>query len=114
MHHSASLRQCDTAPESKSGSSYLVASMVLALPLTTKRVCLSTAACDSSRNSFQEAAIGFPLVPKNVHVAAGIQVPLGRWGSAAEVAGVVEFLCGPQSTYITGQVINVDGGIVNS
>lgn len=42
------------------------------------------------------------------------EIPLRRWGSASEVAGVVEFLCGPQSTYITGQVINVDGGIVNS
>ena len=42
------------------------------------------------------------------------EIPLQRWGRAAEVAEVIEFLCGPQSTYITGQVINVDGGIVNS
>lgn len=42
------------------------------------------------------------------------EIPLKRWGAASEVADVAEFLCGPQSTYITGQVINVDGGIVNS
>jgi len=42
------------------------------------------------------------------------EIPLGRWGTAREVANVVEFLCGPQATYITGQVLNVDGGIVNS
>lgn len=42
------------------------------------------------------------------------EIPLRRWGRATEVAEVIEFLCGPQSTYITGQVINVDGGIVNS
>jgi NAD(P)-dependent dehydrogenase (short-subunit alcohol dehydrogenase family) len=29
-------------------------------------------------------------------------------------AGVVDFLSGPNSTYMTGQILNVDGGIVNS
>ena len=41
------------------------------------------------------------------------QIPLGRFGTAEEVAGVIEFLCGPQSTYVTGQVISIDGGVVN-
>jgi len=39
-------------------------------------------------------------------------IPLRRFGSAAEVAGVVSFLCGPDSTYIHGQVIAVNGGLV--
>ncbi|MDR3521873.1 MAG: SDR family oxidoreductase [Acidocella sp.] len=42
------------------------------------------------------------------------EIPLGRLGTAEEVAGVVLFLLGPQSTFITGQVINVDGGTNNS
>jgi len=42
------------------------------------------------------------------------QVPLRRLGEPREVATVVEFLCGPGSTFITGQVINVDGGAANS
>ncbi len=41
------------------------------------------------------------------------EIPLGRWGSADEVAGVVAFLCGSASSYLTGQIINVDGGMVN-
>lgn len=41
------------------------------------------------------------------------EIPLRRRGHASEVAGAIEFLCGPASTYITGQVINVDGGIAN-
>jgi 3-oxoacyl-[acyl-carrier protein] reductase len=39
------------------------------------------------------------------------QIPLGRVGTAAEVAGVVSFLCCPDASYITGQVISVNGGM---
>ena len=35
----------------------------------------------------------------------------GRAGTAEEVAGAVSFLCGPDSSYITGQVIPVNGGL---
>ena len=39
-------------------------------------------------------------------------IPLGRPERAEDVAGVVAFLAGPDSDYMTGQAINVDGGIV--
>jgi meso-butanediol dehydrogenase/(S,S)-butanediol dehydrogenase/diacetyl reductase len=39
-------------------------------------------------------------------------IPLGRPGRAEDVAGVVAFLAGPDSDYMTGQALNVDGGIV--
>jgi 3-oxoacyl-[acyl-carrier protein] reductase len=41
------------------------------------------------------------------------EIPLKRRGQPREVASVIDFLCGDGSTYITGQVLNVDGGIVN-
>ena len=37
-------------------------------------------------------------------------VPLGRMGTAAEVAGVIGFLVGPSTSYVTGAVWTVDGG----
>ncbi len=39
-------------------------------------------------------------------------IPLKRLGSARDVANLVAFLIGDDSLYITGQVINVDGGMV--
>jgi 3-oxoacyl-[acyl-carrier protein] reductase len=37
--------------------------------------------------------------------------PLGRFGSAEEVAAAIGFLCSPEAGYITGQVLCVDGGM---
>ena len=39
-------------------------------------------------------------------------IPLGRPERAEDVAGVVAFLAGPDSDYMTGQALNVDGGLV--
>jgi 3-oxoacyl-[acyl-carrier protein] reductase len=39
------------------------------------------------------------------------QIPLGRAGTADEVAGVVAFLVSPAANYITGQVIRINGGL---
>jgi 3-oxoacyl-[acyl-carrier protein] reductase len=38
-------------------------------------------------------------------------VPMGRLGTAAEVAAAVAFLCSPEAGYITGQVLGVNGGL---
>jgi 3-oxoacyl-[acyl-carrier protein] reductase len=40
------------------------------------------------------------------------EIPLGRIGSAADVAQAVAFLAAPGATYITGQVIRVNGGLL--
>jgi len=41
------------------------------------------------------------------------EIPLGRFGEPEDVAGVVGFLCGGAASYVTGQVITVDGGVIN-
>jgi 3-oxoacyl-[acyl-carrier protein] reductase len=40
------------------------------------------------------------------------RIPLGRFGQPSDVAGAVRFLVGPAASYITGQVLVVDGGMV--
>jgi 3-oxoacyl-[acyl-carrier protein] reductase len=39
-------------------------------------------------------------------------IPMGRAASDEEVAGLIGFLCSPAAAYMTGQSINIDGGIV--
>ena len=41
-------------------------------------------------------------------------VPMGRMGTAEEVADTIAFLASPAASYITGQTIVIDGGIENT
>jgi 3-oxoacyl-[acyl-carrier protein] reductase len=51
------------------------------------------------------------MTPEAV-AALSAQIPLERFGSPEDIAGVVAFLCSEYASYITGQVIPVDGGMV--
>jgi 3-oxoacyl-[acyl-carrier protein] reductase len=50
----------------------------------------------------------------DVKAAYQAQIPLGRFGTAAEVAAVVVFLASGAAAYVTGQVIHVNGGMWSS
>jgi 3-oxoacyl-[acyl-carrier protein] reductase len=39
-----------------------------------------------------------------------VSVPVGRYGTAEEVANVIAFLCSPAASYVNGTTITVDGG----
>jgi 3-oxoacyl-[acyl-carrier protein] reductase len=39
------------------------------------------------------------------------RIPLQRFGQPSDVAGVAAFLCSPAASYITGQILTVDGGM---
>ncbi len=51
---------------------------------------------------------GLPEAQKAVLLA---QIPLGRLGSAEEVAAAVEFLASPRAAYVTGTELHVNGGM---
>ncbi len=40
------------------------------------------------------------------------QIPLGRLAEPAEIAGVVAWLCSETASYITGEILNVNGGML--
>lgn len=45
------------------------------------------------------------------HAAMLNRIPLKRFGQAEEMAGAIRYLASPQASYITGQVLLVDGGL---
>ncbi|MDH7481334.1 MAG: 3-oxoacyl-[acyl-carrier-protein] reductase [Armatimonadota bacterium] len=51
-------------------------------------------------------------LPEDIRENISKQIPLQRLGTPDDVAGLIVFLCSEDSSYITGQVINVDGGMV--
>lgn len=49
-------------------------------------------------------------IPDTIRAEMLKNVPLGRFGSPDEVAGVALFLCSPLAGYVTGQTLEVNGG----
>jgi len=50
-------------------------------------------------------------IPEQTRSMLAAMVPLGRAGTTGEAAGGIAFLCSPWSDYVTGQVLNVTGGV---
>lgn len=72
----------------------------------TRNICVNAVApgyimTDMTKDLPQQAKDAFMSV-----------VPMQRAGSPGDVAGVVAFLCSADSDYVTGQVINIDGGLL--
>lgn len=88
---------------SKAGLIGLTKSM--ARELAGRGVCVNAVA-----PGFIDTEMTSALTEK-VRENAVASIPMGRMGSGADVAGLVAFLAGNRSDYITGQVICVDGGM---
>ncbi len=66
--------------------------------------------CNAVAPGFIATDMTGALPEKVKEFAKGI-IPMQRMGKPEEVAAVVAFLAGPMSSYLTGQVISVDGGL---
>ena len=80
--------------------------------VTVNAVCPGSTDTDMMDGTFRrtEERMGLPegAIKQVVHTF----IPLGRQAETAEIASVVAFLASPSAGYITGQAINVDGGIL--
>ncbi len=98
------------------------------------------ASCETVYSATKAAVIGFSkalareLAPSNIQVnciapgaietkmndnlseedksAFAQEIPMGRFGKASEIAGIVSFLASEDSDYVTAQVITADGGLI--
>ena len=51
-------------------------------------------------------------LPDDLKSAMLAQIPAGRFGEVSDIAKAVAFLAGPDASYITGQTLSVNGGLV--
>ncbi|MFI8848733.1 SDR family oxidoreductase [Streptomyces sp. 891-h] len=85
------------------------------LGLLTQVMALELAEHGIRVNAVAPGEIATPMTgqeDRDVREAARPGVPLGRPGDAREVASVIAFLAGPESTYVTGASWAVDGGML--
>ena len=52
------------------------------------------------------------ILSDEVKDSINVQIPMKRMGTTQEIANVAYFLGCEESSYITGQVINIDGGML--
>ncbi|MCD4658079.1 MAG: SDR family oxidoreductase [Planctomycetes bacterium] len=65
-------------------------------------------------NMVAPAVIDTPLTrayPEQLWEAGLKQIPMKRYGKPEEVSGAILFFAGPHSTYVTGQVLKINGGL---
>jgi NAD(P)-dependent dehydrogenase (short-subunit alcohol dehydrogenase family) len=120
------LRICWPALVAARGSAVLVGSIVGAVEGSLRSPAYAAAKAGLEGLARSMAVIGAPHGVRVNVVAPGaidtdfderllpadrrIDVPLGRMGTADEVAAVIGFLIGPDASYVSGAVWTVDGG----
>jgi 3-oxoacyl-[acyl-carrier protein] reductase len=79
----------------------------------TKSMALENAKRGIRVNALCVGVVQTKMIDGNDHLEmVKSLIPLQRFGQSSEVASVVNFLCSEESSYMTGQVLNVDGGLV--
>src|SRR3979490_1733238 len=80
----------------------------------TKAIAIEIASRNITVNAVAPGFIATPMtdvLPDTVKEELKTRIPLGRMGSARDVAAAIVFLASDEAAYITGHVLNVNGGL---
>src|SRR3954451_23674095 len=80
----------------------------------TKAIAIEIASRNITVNAVAPGFIETPMtdiLPDKVKEDLKTRIPLGRMGSAREIASAIVFLASDEAGYITGHVLNVNGGL---
>jgi meso-butanediol dehydrogenase/(S,S)-butanediol dehydrogenase/diacetyl reductase len=108
--------RADQAPyaAAKAGIISLTRSAALAFAphgITVNAVCPGVVDTPMTRQIHEERGQALGIAAEESLARMLSRVPLGRIETPDDVAGAVSFLCSPDAGYITGQALNVDGGM---
>jgi 3-oxoacyl-[acyl-carrier protein] reductase len=86
---------------------------ILGLTMSTARELASRGVtCNAVAPGYIDTAMTADHLPDAARAKLMEQIPLARIGRADDVADAVAFLAGPEASYITGQVLRVNGGLL--
>lgn len=77
----------------------------------SERACIRGITVNAVAPGFIETEMT-AVLSEEVKKASAAQIPLGHFGKPEDIAKTVAFLASDDAAYITGQVIQVDGGMV--
>jgi 3-oxoacyl-[acyl-carrier protein] reductase len=61
-------------------------------------------------NTLNPGPVDTAWAPRELLARSRAAFPAGRWGQSEDIAAVVAWLVSPESSWVTGQVINAEGG----
>lgn len=108
--------RADQAPyaAAKAGVISLTQSAALAFApkgITVNAVCPGIVDTPLTRRIHEHRAEALGITPEESLARMVARIPLGRLETPEDVANTVSFLCSPEAAYITGQSLNVCGGM---
>ncbi len=108
--------RADQAPyaAAKAGIISLTRSAALAFAphgINVNAVCPGVVDTPLTRQIHEARAQALHITPEESLARMVARIPLGRIETPDDVAAAVSFLCSPEAAYITGQALNVDGGM---